>query len=254
MIDLSIAIVAFNDEEDVKNAVESVESRTPALVSKKIYVVDNSTMENRLSELEGMYSDVTVLKTGDNLGFGGGHNYVLDKIDSKYHAIVNPDIILKEDAFSPLISFMASCDCGMCVPRILDEEGALQSVYRRDLTVFDMFIRMFLKKGFEKRRAYHTMQDCDFSKTFNVPFAQGSFLVIRTELFKKLNGFDSRFFLYMEDADLCKRVNEVSSLMYYPGASVIHKWEKGSHKNKKLFKLHVSSMIKYFNKWGWKIS
>ena len=77
---------------------------------------------------------------------------------------------------------------------------------------------------------------------------QGSFLVIRTELFKKLNGFDDRFFMYLEDADLCKRVNEISKLMYYPGASVVHRWEKGSHKNKKLLMYHIQSMRKYFEK------
>jgi len=89
----------------------------------------------------------------------------------------------------------------------------------------------------------------DYAKPFEVPFAQGSFLVIKTELFKKLRGFDERFFLYMEDADLCKRVNNVSNLLYCPETFVIHKWEKGSHKNFALFKLHVSSMVKYFLKW-----
>lgn len=98
----------------------------------------------------------------------------------------------------------------------------------------------------------HTLQDQDYTQPFQVPFGQGSFLVIRTELFKKLNGFDDRFFMYLEDADLCKRVNEISKLMYYPGASVVHRWEKGSHKNKKLLMYHIQSMRKYFEKWGYK--
>ena len=248
MKDLSVSIVAYNDEEDVKNAVESILRWTPDFISMTIYIVDNSTKENTLKELEKK-SNVVYISTGKNLGFGGGHNVIIDKLDSKYHAIVNPDILLKEDAFSKIVSFMDETNCGMCVPRITDEEGNLLKVYRREVTVFDMFIRMFIKGGLKKRRAYHTMQDMDYSKPFNVPFAQGSFLVIKTDLFKKLKGFDERFFLYMEDADLCKRVNNVSNLLYFPGTSVIHKWEKGSHKNLALFKLHVSSMVKYFLKW-----
>lgn len=59
--------------------------------------------------------------------------------------------------------------------------------------------------------------------------------------------------MYVEDADLCKRVNQVSKLMYYPEARVIHKWEAGSHKNKKLFLYHVQSFKHYFKKWGWKL-
>jgi GT2 family glycosyltransferase len=85
-----------------------------------------------------------------------------------------------------------------------------------------------------------------------VPFAQGSFLVIQTDLYKQLKGFDDRFFMYMEDADLCKRVNEVSVVRYFPDTAVVHKWEKGSHKSMKLFKIHLQSMYRYFKKWGFR--
>ena len=115
-----------------------------------------------------------------------------------------------------------------------------------------MFVRMFFKNNFKKRQEWHTMQYEDYSKPFQVPFGQGSFLVIKTELFKRINGFDERYFMYMEDADLCKRVNQVSKLMYFPGATVVHKWQRGSHKNKKLFKYHIESMRHYFKKWGYK--
>ena len=254
MKDLTITIVSYHNEEDVRKAVESIEKYTPESIKKQIYIVDNSEKpETELGKLNEVYPDVTYLATGKNLGFGGGHNYVLEQLDSKYHAIVTPDIILEEDAFSKLISFMKDESIGMCVPRLVDEEGELLAVYRRELTIWDMFLRMFLKGAFKKRQAYHTMQDADYTKAFDVPFAQGSFLLIRTELFQKLGGFDERFFLYMEDADLCKRVNQVSRLSYCPDTKVIHKWEKGSHKSKKLFKLHVQSMIAYFKKWGIKM-
>lgn len=251
MKDLTIAIVSYRNEEDVKKAVESIERQTPKEIEKQIFIIDNAEPpEFELKVLQKKYKDVTYVSTGKNLGFGGGHNTVLKQLDSRYHAIVNPDILLKEDAFSKLIDFMKDESIGMCVPRLVNEEGELLAVYRRDLTVWDMFIRMFLKKAFKRRQAYHTMQDADYTKPFDVPFAQGSFLLIRTELFKKLGGFDERFFLYMEDADLCKRVNGVSRLCYCPDTEVIHKWEKGSSKNGKLFKLHVQSMIIYFRKWG----
>ena len=107
--------------------------------------------------------------------------------------------------------------------------------------------------SFEKRKAKHTMQYQDYTKPFRVPFGQGSFLVVRTELFKELNGFDDNFFMYLEDADLCKRVNQISKLMYFPNATVIHKWGRGSHTNKTLFKYHLQSMMVYFKKWGIKL-
>lgn len=253
MTDISITIVAYNNEQDVRNAVCSMIEYTAEALSKKIYIVDNSTAKNRLSSLAEEYQEVIYRKTQENLGFGGGHNYVLEELDSKYHAIVNPDILLMEDSFSMLLDFMEETGAGMAAPRLVDEEGRLLAVYRRELTVLDMGIRMFLSGHFKKRQYYHTMQDMDYGKPFAAPFIQGSFLVVRTELFQSLRGFDPRYFMYMEDADLCKRVNQVSSLWYCPDTAVIHKWERGSHKDARLLKLHIQSMVRYFRKWGWKL-
>ncbi|MEY8392251.1 glycosyltransferase family 2 protein [Lachnospiraceae bacterium 45-W7] len=253
MTDISITIVAYNDEQDVRDAVASIEEHTAASLSKKIYIVDNSTKENTLSSLEQEYEDVAYERPGKNLGFGGGHNYVLEKLDSSYHAIVNPDILLREDSFSVLVDFLEERKAGMAAPAIVDEKGELLKVYRRELTVFDMGIRMFLSGHFKKRQSYHTMQEMDYEKPFQAPFIQGSFLVIRTELFRKLGGFDPRYFMYMEDADLCKRVNLISSLWYCPKTAVIHKWERGSSKDGRLFRIHIDSMLRYFRKWGWKL-
>ncbi len=254
---LSISIVIYEDYTDVKNAVESIEKVTPAEIEKEIYLIDNSEHdesdegEAAFREWITAYSDVIYRKSGGNIGFGAGHNLCMKEYNSQYHAIVNPDILLKEDAFSSMIPFMdENPDIGMLIPRILSEEGELQKVYRRDLTPLDMFIRMFCGGHFKKRQDYHTLQDQNYDAVFDLPFGQGSFLLIRTELFKEIGGFDDRFFLYMEDADLCRRVGQKARFVYFPGASVIHKWEKGSHKNKKLFRIHVESMIKYFRKWG----
>lgn len=253
MTDISITIVAYNDEEDVRHAVCSIMEHTAVTILKKIYIVDNSSEENTLRTLEEEYSEVTYIKTKENLGFGEGHNVVIPMLDSEFHAIVNPDILLMEDSFQALLEFMKDETIGMAVPRMTDERGVMQEVYRRELTVLDMGIRMFLPSHFQKRQAYHTMREMDYARPFQVPFAQGSFLLIRTELFKKLGGFDRRYFMYMEDADLCRQVNAASSLWYCPDTTVIHKWERGSHKNGKLLKIHICSMFRYFQKWGWKL-
>lgn len=255
-IKLSISIVAYCNYDDVFDAIESIEKYTDSALVKQLYIIDNSCIDSeseirkRFEKQLQKYADVKYIDVGKNIGFGKGHNYVLNELESDFHAIVNPDILLQEDAFSSIINYMKDETIGMCIPRIVDESGVLQSVYRRELTVMDMFIRMFMENHFLKRQHYHTMQDMDYSKPFQVPFGQGSFLVIRTDLLKELKGFDDRYFMYMEDADLCKRVNEKSRLMYYPKATVVHKWERGSHKNKKLFMIHVKSMVAYFSKWG----
>ena len=258
MTDISMTIVAYHNYEDIKAAVASIEQYTDASICKKIYIVDNSAFGDDAQEKKdfcgylSQWEDVVYLDTGANLGFGKGHNYVLDRLDSKYHGIVNPDILLTEDSLGKLIAYMEESNVGIAVPKLVDEGGEMIKAYRRELTVWDMFIRMFVPVLFKKRKAYHTMDDMDYTKAFDVPFAQGSFLVIQTNLYKELGGFDDRFFMYMEDADLCKRVNEVSVVRYFPDTAVVHKWEKGSHKSMKLFKIHMQSMYRYFKKWGFK--
>lgn len=254
---LSISIVAYHNYKDIKVAIDTLEKYTSKGLNKKVYIIDNGTKDTDEKEIRNFkkyineYEDIEYIDANGNLGFGKGHNLVLDKINSEYHAIVNPDIIFKEDSFNKIIEYMeTNQNIGMVIPKIVDEDGNLQKVYREEVTIQDMFIRMFCPKLFPKRMEKITLQANDYTKEFQVPFGQGSFLVIRTDLFKQLNGFDDRYFMYMEDADLCKRVNQVSKLIYFPDTSVIHKWKKGSHKNKKLFKHHVSSMLKYFKKWG----
>lgn len=252
---LSIAIVVYNDYVDAYRAVETIEKYT-SISDKKIYIIDNSCRNDSDNEKEKFrwlldcFDDIKYIDTKQNQGFGAGHNRIILELDSKYHAIVNPDIILKEDSFKSLIRFLkGNPECGMVIPRIVSIDGLLQESYRIEPTFSEMFTRFFLRRFCKEKIQKGNLRQEDYSKPFQVPFAQGCFLVIRTELFKELNGFDERFFLYLEDADLSRRVNEVSKVMYCPETEVIHKWEMGSHKKLGLFFEHVKSMLRYFWKW-----
>ena len=156
MDNISITIVAYHNYADIKEAIHTIEKYTDKNIKKHIYIVDNGAESGRniddFKNFISVYNDVEYLDTGRNLGFGKGHNYVIDRIDSKFHAIVNPDIILKEDSFNKLISFMNTDEgIGMCVPKLIDEYGNMQLAYRKDPTVFDMFIRFFCKRLFQNR-------------------------------------------------------------------------------------------------------
>lgn len=255
-MDLSICIVAYYNYDSIKKAVETLELYTPSDIKKRIYIVDNSISKNicsKFSNFINQYDDVVYIYLGKNVGFGRANNYIIPRLTSKYHCIMNPDILFSKDVFTSIISYMdQNPSVGMVIPNMVDSKGKRLPVYRKELTILDMFIRMFCRSLFRKRQARHTLQYKDYSKPFQVPFAQGSFLVIRTNLLRELKGFDENYFMYMEDADLCKRVNMISSLMYYPNVSVIHKWNKGSHKDIKLFFYHLKSMHYYFKKWGYK--
>jgi GT2 family glycosyltransferase len=76
-------------------------------------------------------------------------------------------------------------------------------------------------------------------------------MFIRTEAIKKIGLFDERFFMYMEDIDLSRRINKIYNTCYYPKVKIYHGHARESYRINKLFLIHIVSAIRYFNKWGW---
>lgn len=263
-VPISLSVVLYRDYQTPSAMIRSLMQSADAKLQFCIIAVDNSNLHagdtlaaerdqfvNEFSNLDSSTHQFRYVDAHANLGFGKANNVALDMVNSQYHVFVNPDILFIDDALTTLKSFMnAHPDVGMCIPRMIDAEGHPLKVYRHDITVLDAFNRMFLKNRLRKRDYWHTMSDEDYSKPFRVPFGQGSFLFARTKLLKQLGGFDDSYFMYLEDADLCRRVNQVSQLVYCPDAVVVHKWEQGSHKNPRLFKEHLKSYAIYFRKWG----
>ena len=76
-------------------------------------------------------------------------------------------------------------------------------------------------------------------------------MFLRLKSLKDVGLFDERYFMYPEDLDLTRRINENYKTMFYPKAKVVHNHAKESYKSFKMLKIHTINMIKYFNKWGW---
>lgn len=112
MCDLSVAVVAYKNYTDIIQMINSLEKYTSKSLSKKVYVIDNSQIgDGEAEKIEfieklNLFADIEYIDCKKNLGFGGGNNYILDMIHSEYHAIVNPDILFIEDAFTKIIDFM----------------------------------------------------------------------------------------------------------------------------------------------------
>ncbi|MCF6414141.1 glycosyltransferase [Collinsella tanakaei] len=261
---VSASVVVYRDYASPLQMLSTLASQTDPGLPVRVYAVDNSALADgdpmeasreRFRADVGNLGFVEYVDAGANLGFGRANNLALSMADSDYHAFVNPDVAFEGDALSALASFLdARPDAGMAIPRMLGEDGGLQPVYRREVTVLDALNRTLLGNRLRKRDRWHTMADADYSAPFRVPFGQGSFLFGRTALLKELGGFDDRFFMYLEDADLCRRVNEVSQLWYCPDATVIHRWERGSHKSARLMRAHLASYAAYFRKWGLRLA
>jgi len=220
-------------------------------------VVDNGCSDeirDAVQEMGGTY-----LRPGKNLGFGGGHNLALKQladVDTPYHLILNPDIVFDEDALSRLAGVMDSHpDVGLVMPKVHYPDGSHQYLCKLLPAPIDLVLRRFLpgpwKSLARKRTASYELRFLDPDAPAYVPSLSGCFMFARRSVLETVGGFDERFFLYMEDVDLCRRMLDVSKLLYWPGVTVEHVHQMGSYRSRKLLLLHIRSAVKYFNKWGW---
>ena len=228
-------IVTFNNISTIAKTLETIFAQTKG-VDFKLYVLDNGSNDGTTEFIEQNYPEVTVIKSEKNVGFGAGHNVIINMIDSKYHAVINPD--MDENP-----------EIGLLSPRICFPDGRDQILGKRNPQLKYLVASRLRGDEPSKLLRQYAMLDCDLSKPTRIENATGCFMFIRTEVLKKIGGFDDVYFMYFEDADLARRINEVSEWIYYPDAVVNHVWGRESKRNLKLMLVHINSMLRYFCKW-----
>lgn len=246
-VSISVTIVLYNEDEDtLKRTIDSFLSIS---LSKKMFLIDNSPKKNLISIIE--HPDIKYRHLPKNIGFGAGHNKVLEEIKntSDFHLVLNPDVTFKKGVIEELITELKNDEkLTMIAPKVLFPNGKHQFTTRKYPVFFDLVIR---RLNFFKNRIYaHEYRGEDLSKPFYVEYLTGCFQLYKTIDFVAINGFDERYFLYMEDVDICKKIDELGKKkLYYPKVTITHVLKQGSSKDLKLFFYHLSSAVKYFFKW-----
>lgn len=223
---------------------------------KKLYLIDNSSEPNK--ELERLSGEkIEYIFNNKNLGFGKAHNIGLRKAvadESDFHLILNPDVLFDSDILTELASVLEKDQTiGLISPLIKYPNGEIQRLCKLLPNPKQLIFRRFLKNSsqLEKMNRELELQMFGYDRTADIPWLSGCFLFSRTSFLEKIGGFDERFFMYMEDVDLSRRSLNYARNVFYPHVSIVHFYEKGSYKSKKLTMYHLTSAIKYFSKWGW---
>jgi GT2 family glycosyltransferase len=259
---LSVAIVTFNCQRTIAGTLDSLIANIPSGFHSRLIIVDNHSGDGTLDTLRKYahaHEFIHLICNNANVGFGRAHNQVLSAVESRYHAICNPDIIFSYDIFTPLMEFIQNRpQIGLSCPKFLNPDGTLQPLNRRHPSVLDLFIRRFLSAAlepvFQKRLSSYDMRDVGYDHSYDVPFVSGAFMFCRTAVLKAVGGFDERFFLYFEDADLSRKVQALGyRTVYCPDVTVTHAWERLAHKSWLGTWIFAKSAYKYFRKWGFKL-
>lgn len=250
---ITASIVSYkNEKTELLSIVESNLHANSKLVT---FLIDNSPTD----ELRDISIDdrVVYIHNPTNPGFGASHNIAIKQAiarGAKYHFIINPDIQINEDVFTPMINYMEKHPrVGMMMPKILNEDGTIQNlpkllphpawIFRRKLKKIDPFGTKFINK--------YELKSVPKTKICNVPILSGCFTLLRIDAIKEIGMYDENFFMYFEDFDLSRRMHQYYQTIYFPEVSVTHGYEGGANKSWKLFRIFIKSMFTYFNKWGW---
>lgn len=248
---ITASLVLYNSPDDqVHRILDCVENS----IIDKIFVIDNSSREN--SKIVCSSYPKAEYQEHENTGYGDSHNIGMRRaleLNSDYHLVVNPDIYFDGNLVSELVSYMNEhLDVAQIMPKVLNPNGDIQYLCKLIPSPFDLILKRFFPKKIREKSTYKfQLKFADYNQIMNVPYLSGCFMFFRTKAFETVGLFDERFFMYPEDIDITRRMHEQYKTIYYPFVSVVHDHAAESYKSKKMLKIHITNMIKYFNKWGW---
>ena len=248
-ISISVSIVLF------KHSRRDIQDLLGLLLHSEaignIYLVNNGGSE-WVESLAG--SKIFPISGHGNIGFGAGHNLALRHNtfgSSKFHLICNPDISFSTTALNQLLSLVHARSEVLFIPNVCNIDGTRQDCCKLLPSPLNLFARRFFPALGRRLDSRYLLANAVFTKEFFAPSLSGCFMLCRAEALVNVGGFDERYFMYMEDVDLSRRLAYFGGSMYLPSVQIFHGFQKGSYKNIRLLKYHIHSAIKYFNKWGW---
>ena len=202
---IGIVILNYNSFSDTIKLVEELQQQT-IVENIQIVVVDNASPNNsfkHLKPLEKKFSNLTVLQTGENLGYAKGNNFGLNYLDKiikpEYVAILNNDIVLPNDCFEKLkVKYTILESPAIIAPKQLDIYNKVFLPYRMNSFLDDCLNLFYIFKLFNKRNALK-YADTTGSKAMKVEMIPGSFMFASFKIFKDMGFFYPNTFLFVEE-------------------------------------------------------
>jgi GT2 family glycosyltransferase len=256
---ITVSIVTFRT--DMATLAATLASLRASSIATDIVIVDNTPEADYFPQLQ-RFEGVRCVRSPRNGGYGFGHNLAAQHLtaEAPYHLILNPDVVVHPQCLETLVATLEQQpDIALAMPLILNPDGSIQHLNKRNPTVIDLFLRRFTPAFIQRlpivkqRMDYYVRMDIGYDTPSEILYASGCFMLFRRAVFDRLRGFDERFFMYFEDADITRRAAALGNVQFVPNARITHHWTRGSHTNWKLMFCTLSSAYRYFNKWGWKL-
>lgn len=226
-MDVSIIIVNYNSSSYTINCIDSIYKFTKDLAFE-IIVVDNQSKSEDLDLLEQhLYTaKFQLIKSEDNLGFGGGNHLGFEHAKGTHLAFINNDAELTENSILQLLNYSKTHPKVGCLGlKQVDADGnTFKYSYRQFI---DLKYHLFDQK--KPIKYYSKLYNYDLSQPFTVDLVSGAFMFFKTEAYVKAGGFDPKIFLFYEEMDICLRLKKQGyATQFYPNSTFIHYMGKSS--------------------------
>jgi GT2 family glycosyltransferase len=219
MSKVAIVILNYNGAAFLQKFLPSVIAYSSIA---EIIIADNNSTDNSLEVLKSEFNNVRTILINENLGFAGGYNHALSKIDAEYFVLLNSDVEVTQNWLIPLIDFLdQNQEYAAVQPKILDYNDKSKFEYAGAAGGF------IDKLGYPycRGRIFDTLEkdNQQYDNNIDVFWCSGASLIIRSSDFFDIGGFDADFFAHMEEIDLCWRLrNKDRKLACIPSAKVFH--------------------------------
>lgn len=252
-MEVSIIIVNYRVKYFLEQTILSAKE---ALVGfqGEIIVIDNDSCDDSIHFLRERFPDVVFIENKENIGFARANNIGINESTGKFVLILNPDTIITKDTISDCMNWMKNHDdCGAIGVKMLDGNGSFLPESKRSFpTPWVSFCKIFgLSKLFPYSQhfaKYHLLY-LSTDEPHKVDILSGAFMFVRSEVLKKVKGFDSDFFMYGEDIDLSYRMIKEGYNNYFLPTSIIHyKGESTKKDSMKYVQVFYDAMLIFYKK------
>lgn len=229
---ITLSLVSHGQAALCASLLGDLAALAPATVQKLVLTIN---IPEEAPPLPKLPFPVEFIHNERPLGFGANHNQAFAHSASAYFAVLNPDLRLQCDPFPPLIARLVDPKVGLVAPLVLEADGRVADFARRMVSPWEVIRRRVIAPD-----GHGGVDQPDW--------LAGMFLVLRSETFLSLGGFDTRYRLYCEDVDLCARLRlRGLRLEVVREVSVTHLAQRASRRSLPRMLMHASSLLKLWS-------
>jgi GT2 family glycosyltransferase len=214
---IAVVILNYNGSHFLKKYLPNIIINS---TQASIYVADNGSTDDSINYLNTI-NGIQIIKINKNLGYTGGYNFALKQLNETYFVLLNSDIEVTENwLIEPINLLINNNEIAVCQPKLLDLNNKSKFEYAGAAGGFiDKYGYPFCKG-----RLFETLEEDNgqYNNAEEIFWASGACLFIKSEIFKKIGGFDEKYFAHMEEIDLCWRIKNMGYKIFYEPKSIVY--------------------------------